>query len=295
MIMSKQCSTCKVTVNDATKNCPKCGKKIEGSFTSSLFEENAKKLILFAILITGSISGIVYLKHNQNPVHSNHIAALDGKEANAQGDKALTSVIDNQLQAFKSGNLDKALSYFTKPTQENVTPEVLKEFVSQIPILTTFKSVDYSEPEMAITVTLTDNNGKKTEVDYRLGKENGDWQIISFDIKNLDKEVYFGAIETSIRQQVKDLKAGKYKEAYAITTKDFQKNTSLEDYKKFGANFKDLGELSFGAENYDYQSNFATVIVHFAEDNGDIVSLRWELVKEDNQWKTQYITDQIDQ
>lgn len=99
----------------------------------------------------------------------------------------LIVVIDNQLEAMRSGDLEKAYSYTSKDFQNSTSLSSFKEFVEKYPSLKQNDSHLFNERAVENNIgtvkgTLTAKDGAQTPIEYQLIKEGDGWKILSFQL-----------------------------------------------------------------------------------------------------------------
>jgi hypothetical protein len=100
---------------------------------------------------------------------------------------ALIEVAENQLNALRMGDLNKAYAYTSVDFKHNTTPENFRQFVEHYQ-LETNESASFSST--AITVgagdlkgTLRLRDGTVLLIEYRLKEENNQWKIQDIELK----------------------------------------------------------------------------------------------------------------
>jgi len=101
---------------------------------------------------------------------------------------ALVEVADNQLNALRSGDVDKAYSYTSMDFQNNTTPENFRKFVEQYQ-LESNESASFPSREIAVDKgdikgRLKLKNGTLLFIEYHFTKENDQWKIQNMQLKS---------------------------------------------------------------------------------------------------------------
>lgn len=99
----------------------------------------------------------------------------------------MTNVIKNQLSALRSKDMNKAYSYMAKETTRTVSLNDFEKYMAFYPAMTNSKNVSIPERRVInhkgfAKVTLEGTDGKETDVDYALIKEDGAWKVLAFRI-----------------------------------------------------------------------------------------------------------------
>lgn len=93
-----------------------------------------------------------------------------------------------------------------------------------------------------------------------------------------------------VREQLGALRNQDYIKAYSLTSKDFQKTTSLEDFKVFvdgNISLKENEDASFNSR--EASAGFGTLIGVLRARDGTATPVEYWLVKEDGEWRIEYI------
>ncbi len=104
--------------------------------------------------------------------------------------KPVTNTIASQLNAIKTGNLEKAYyDYTTKEFQKNVSLEQFKQFIREHTALYHNKTARFNSwgiengKKASVKATLTGQNGSTIHAEYKLIKENGKWKIAALQLE----------------------------------------------------------------------------------------------------------------
>ncbi len=91
---------------------------------------------------------------------------------------------------------------------------------------------------------------------------------------------------TSVEGQLIAIRAGDISKAYSYTSSDFQKSTSLEDFKKFLEKAPALtNNKSVSFPSRSFKNNQGAVTATLVSKDGKETTVEYELVKENNEWK----------
>lgn len=104
----------------------------------------------------------------------------------------ITSVINKQLSAIRSNDINKVYSYTSKEFQNSTKIEDFQKFIESYPALKNNESISILEKEVkqdrgVVKVILKSKDGATTPATYYLVKEAGDWKIIGIEINNADE------------------------------------------------------------------------------------------------------------
>lgn len=99
----------------------------------------------------------------------------------------LVEVAENQLNALRKGNLDKAYAYTSTDFQHETTLENFREFVEHYQLDTnenasfTNRAITVGDGELKGTLRLKD--GTMYSIEYHLKEENNQWKIQGIELK----------------------------------------------------------------------------------------------------------------
>lgn len=99
----------------------------------------------------------------------------------------IVGTVKLQLDALRSGDIEKAYSYTSKDFQKATPYSVFKSFVDKYPSLKNNESSFFNEREIKNNIgtvkgTLTAKDGAKTPIEYQLIKEDGTWKILGMNL-----------------------------------------------------------------------------------------------------------------
>lgn len=223
-----QCSKCGASINENHKFCPSCGEKIPESL--ALAEEKKDlppkkpmpfwfKLLLFIAFVALILvsAGILFTER-------------------------LVDVVDKQLEALRSGNIDAAYQDYTSKDFKNATTlEQFRQFIDTYPILINNHSAQFPQRSIKDHITilkgkLMANDQTTAPVEYRLIKEDGKWKILSvriLKVQSQNSDEKRDLIKLT-KAQLKDIQEGNVKQAYdKYTSQEFKQATSLEGFENF--------------------------------------------------------------
>lgn len=101
--------------------------------------------------------------------------------------KDLVNVVDGQLAALQSGQIEKAYSYTSKDFQHIISIEGYKKYIEESPALLNNASSSFRDRQIInnngfLAGTLTAKDGTITPVVFQLIKENGQWKILNIKV-----------------------------------------------------------------------------------------------------------------
>ncbi|BCA94827.1 hypothetical protein TUM19329_11880 [Legionella antarctica] len=102
---------------------------------------------------------------------------------------SLITVVDHQLTALQTGQMEKAYAYNSTEFQKNISIDGFRSYVAQFPALINNASSNFSERKIVnntgyLAGILTAKDGTTTPVAYQLIQENGKWKILNIKILN---------------------------------------------------------------------------------------------------------------
>ena len=97
--------------------------------------------------------------------------------------------VDANLLLLRQGKIEEAYKATAKDFQNAVDFETYQKFLSDYPSFKNNKSASYSSRAVendtaTLQGTLTANDGGATPVEFKLVKENGEWRILSMEVKD---------------------------------------------------------------------------------------------------------------
>jgi hypothetical protein len=99
----------------------------------------------------------------------------------------IADTVQEQLSAFRSGDIEKAYSYTSKEFQDSTSLEAFKKSIDQIPALKNNESASINQRQIEnkngmVKGTLKSKDGKITSVEFKLVKEGETWKIIGIHV-----------------------------------------------------------------------------------------------------------------
>jgi TM2 domain-containing membrane protein YozV len=91
---------------------------------------------------------------------------------------------------------------------------------------------------------------------------------------------------TTVENQLNALRADDISKAYSYTSSGYRKTTSLEQFKTFVEEkpiLKDHGEVTFPSRGFN--NNTGEVTAELQNSDGGTVTVKFDLIKENNEWK----------
>lgn len=104
----------------------------------------------------------------------------------------LVDIVNHQISAIQEGDIKKAYSYTSKDFQKLIPFNHFKEYLNQLPYLTSSQTSDFNERAIDmesgfLSGTLTSKEGKSTPVKYYFINEEGQWKILIMPIPVIEK------------------------------------------------------------------------------------------------------------
>lgn len=101
--------------------------------------------------------------------------------------------------------------------------------------------------------------------------------------------IYFTqGIADTARAQLTAIKAGDLTNAYNLTSKAFQQQTSMRDFEKYintHSVLKNFKDISFSERSIENNMGYLKGIIE--SDDGSMMTIEYQLVREDKQWRIQ--------
>lgn len=99
----------------------------------------------------------------------------------------IADTVQEQLSAFRSGDIEKAYSYTSKEFQDSTSLEAFKKSIDQIPALKNNESASFNQRQIEnnngmVKGTLKSKDGKITSVEFKLVREGETWKIIGIHV-----------------------------------------------------------------------------------------------------------------
>lgn len=146
-----------------------------------IFSRGRNSTVKTVLTVVGSVIGVIII----------YVVILVGIVMCATS--GLVSTMQNQLEALRAGNIDKAYyDYTSTDFQQSTSLADFKAFIRQHPELTRNKSSTFATREINndntgdIKGTLTSTDGITTSIEYILVREKNMWKIIGIKIPATD-------------------------------------------------------------------------------------------------------------
>ncbi len=178
--------------------------------------------LLFLFLVGGAIVSVVALLPSEDTV----------------------GVVEDQLKALRNHSVSKAYyEYTSKEFQQTTTLPQFREFLSIYPVL--YDNFSYhlegASPEdgrAEVTGVLVSKGMEEMRADWILVKEGDEWKVVSLRLTELEKSdddsQITGQMIDFAKKQLQSLRDQDFVEAYyGFVSKDFQKETSKEEFEAF--------------------------------------------------------------
>lgn len=207
-----------------------------------------------------------------------------------QGD--FQSIIKNQLKLIKARDLQKAYSQtISKKFQREIPFAKFEESLKAYPFLFDFENIDFKNlvltRERPRILAIISNANGRFPIEYELEHENGEWKIWSMRLSPYTATEKKGVkdLKQVVNEQLSALSTGKIKEAYKLTSKEFQLNTPLqlfESYIKEFPLFSKHDSITFGESLVEKEVGIIEVELQQA---GKAMKVDYALKQEQGFWK----------
>lgn len=205
--------------------------------------------------------------------------------------------VEGQISALKSNQITEAYYSFTSKEFQSATPlDVFRQFVKTYPAFNLNESVSINKRQVeegigSIDTTLIAYDGSKTEVQYKLIREDSKWKILS--IKMIDT-IQENAAETAsvrtaliipIQEQLQAFRNHDFIQAYKLVSEEFAADTPIEEFVEFAKSYPVL--LNFDSAEYEshtLKDNHGDVMVILHTSEGPIPA-EYKMIKELGEWK----------
>lgn len=217
--------------------------------------------------------------------------------------QTMISAVQNYLEALKDNDIEGAYQkYLSSNIKKETSLQAFKIFVLGNPILTTYKALNIKEPylEKGMGEVLVDLELEigKSEVEFALEEEEGEWKIVGMHITKLSSE---GAIvkETesknfktrdlidSIQNFLTAIRTKESAKAYTqMTAAHFQEENTIKDFDEFLQKHSELAQATSASfEKLMFNNNIATFAVVLILTDKKVVPAEFDLIQEDDKWK----------
>lgn len=223
------CTKCGATIAEEYLYCPHCGDKV-GAELPAPPTPNMKKPMPFWFKLVTSLSVIALIIVTAGILFTEH----------------LVDVIDDQLQALREHQIDKAYFDFTsKEFQRTTSFNQFKNFIEAYPVFENNQSAHFSQRSIEHNVAtmkgqLTTQDHLKNPIEYKLTKEGGKWKILTIRllkpsaIKNTKNPDLTGSLIDVVTGQLKEVQSHHLKEAYQhFSSNSFKEATPEKAFEDF--------------------------------------------------------------
>lgn len=274
------CPNCGSSITGLGNKCTRCGKHIEGQ------SSNKKRSIWPALLILSAAGLVLFFGLN-------HMREEDSSKT-----------VKDQLKAIREDHLtDAYYGYTSQEFQKAVSLEAFRDFVKNYPALLKNKSltVDTVKEDNGfknIKGDLYYDDHSKVGVEYHLIKENNDWKIVNLQFHNLIADTAtvdapkadsreLEELVIPVNLQLKALQQKDYEKSYqGLMTKDFEKNTPFDVYKRFIESYPILTEYkTFAIQEKNIEQDQGKILVVLKGDKDANLPVEYHLIRDGDQWK----------
>jgi hypothetical protein len=217
--------------------------------------------------------------------------------------KELLSVVENELNALRSGDLRRAyFDYLSDQLKAENTLEVFETFVKKYPIFFNFDSINILEPFIEeniarVTVELK-RAGNSSEIEYILEMESEGWKIAGMHVETKSDESETVQQDDTKHRKMREmidvihsfldaLKHQEYHTAYEQwTSENFKKNNTDKDLQFFVETNPDLVTSDSSTfERLIFNNNIATLSGSLILPNNKSMPVEFDLIEEEGKWK----------
>lgn len=266
--------------------CPKCGSSITENKCRHCNSNRKHRSVWLKLIALIAVAASLFLL-----VH--HLLV----------DNDLSTPVKGQLSAIRDDQLTEAYyGYTSEDFQKTVSLEAFREFVKNYPGLLKNRSmtIDVEQEENGFGLVKGDikTNDSLIPVEYRLVKEKDEWKILSLQLlPNLIAQATTARPQADTREieellvpvnlQLKALQQKEYDKSYqGLMTKDFEKNTPFELYRRFIDSYPILSDYkSLNIREKKLEAAQGTVVVLLENEKGTVLPVEYRLAKEGGQWK----------
>ncbi|CCB87683.1 putative uncharacterized protein [Parachlamydia acanthamoebae UV-7] len=207
----------------------------------------------------------------------------------------LQMLVKNQLAYLKAEDSHSAYTKTISKQFQKETPfDEFEKFVSTYPFVFNYEHIDFkdfvsSEERPQIVVILHTPSGKYP-IEYELEKEHGQWKVWSMRFyltsdKNSPLNNPAKSLQIVVDKQLSAISKGKLKEAYQLTSKEFQINTPLPLFEKYIKEFPLLSQyesIKYGQSVIEREIGVIEVELHQLNKS---MTIDYALKKELGNWK----------
>lgn len=223
------------------------------------------------------------------------LTELLNEEQSSQITSQMINLVKNQLQALRNREMvDAYYGFVSKDFQQETSRDDFEDFIKEHPVLVNYRSISSEEGRVEnnrgyVTLALENEKGAYL-LEYTLSRELGEWKVFSLKVL-LPPEVAVQKAATNpeaLIPPVKDLLEALVSEqpyrAYKQTSKDFQDETSFENFQKFIDSFpalsrRELADIKRG----EIQNGTGIVRVNLHDDEG-ITTLEFRMGFSEGEW-----------
>lgn len=201
--------------------------------------------------------------------------------------------VQGHLSELRNERVTEAYyNYTSKDFQSTVSLNNFREFIRQHPVFTKQKDIQVDSENVDSNIghlkgSLIDKDDSKTPIQYKLVKEQNVWKILNVYLndKAMNSKTPLPEITKVIEDQLKYIRSNDLNNAYRYTTQEFQKETSMEEFRLFVRNYPALiNNRGIELRLVDDKPNQAVIEGSLLADQG-VIPIEYRLTKENDEWK----------
>lgn len=267
------------------------------------FFDNGKGIVTVILNPEKEAAELQYTLVNEEGNWKILLMKASAPEAKPVDVKELLSVIENELNALKLGDIRRAYyDYLSDQLKSENTLEVYETFVKKYPIFFDFDSIHILEPFIEeniarVTVEIK-RDGESSEIEYILEMENGEWKIAGMHVEAKPTEVDASQMDETKHVKMREmvdiihsfldaLKHQEYRLAFQQwTSEDFKKNNSDKDLQFFVENHPELIKSNSSTfERLIFNNSIATLSGSLILPGHRVLPVEFDLIEEEGKWK----------
>lgn len=226
------------------------------------------------------------------------VLALIGVTGGILFTESLVDTVDNQLEALRDHDIDKAyLTYTSREFKNTTSIEQFRDFLEAFPVFLENQSAHFTERSISHNIgtlkgTLTSSDHISTPIEYKVIKEDGRWKILSIrllkpkSIQNSKEASHAEDLIEVIKEQLKDIQERKVEEAYLdYSSKEFMETTTAANFQEFIKRYPILAEHHIVSFHKPTVRNGVGALSVIIQSDKVAAYIKYYLIFEDKKWK----------